>query len=44
MQIDLKQVNISVGDHDLLVDVHLRLKAGVHYAVSIMKYPMLDWA
>jgi hypothetical protein len=25
-QVDLKQVNISIGDHDLLVDAHLRLK------------------
>lgn len=33
-QIDLHQVNISVGLNDLLVDSHLRLKAGVHYAVS----------
>ncbi|TDL18835.1 P-loop containing nucleoside triphosphate hydrolase protein [Rickenella mellea] len=32
-EIDLKQVNISVGLTDLLVDAHLRLKAGVHYAL-----------
>ncbi|KAG8906283.1 hypothetical protein FRC01_008071, partial [Tulasnella sp. 417] len=31
--IDLKQVNISLGQTDLLVDVDLRLKTGVHYAV-----------
>ncbi|KAG8945886.1 hypothetical protein FRC04_012246 [Tulasnella sp. 424] len=32
-EIDLKQVNISVGQNDLLVDVDLRLKSGVHYAL-----------
>ncbi|KIO24771.1 hypothetical protein M407DRAFT_15356 [Tulasnella calospora MUT 4182] len=32
-EIDLKQVNISLGQHDLLMDVDLRLKAGVHYAL-----------
>ncbi|KAG8947157.1 hypothetical protein FRC04_011010 [Tulasnella sp. 424] len=31
-EIDLKQVNINVGQNDLVVEVHLRLKAGVHYA------------
>lgn len=34
-QIDLHQVNISVGINDLIVDSHLRLKAGVHYAVGV---------
>ncbi|KAG9050986.1 hypothetical protein FS837_000651 [Tulasnella sp. UAMH 9824] len=32
-EIDLKQVNISLGQNDLLVDVDLRLRAGVHYAL-----------
>lgn len=35
LQIDLKQVNISIGvNQDLLVDAHLKLKEGVHYGVS----------
>ncbi|TFK35712.1 P-loop containing nucleoside triphosphate hydrolase protein [Crucibulum laeve] len=32
-EIDLNQVHISIGLKDLLVDAHLRLKAGVHYAL-----------
>ncbi|ORX57653.1 P-loop containing nucleoside triphosphate hydrolase protein [Hesseltinella vesiculosa] len=31
--IDLKQVNISVNDQQLLVDAHLRLKEDVHYGL-----------
>ncbi|KDQ06596.1 hypothetical protein BOTBODRAFT_246354 [Botryobasidium botryosum FD-172 SS1] len=32
-EIDLKQVNISVGNLDLLVDAHVRLKTGIRYAL-----------
>lgn len=39
LQIDLQQVNISVGNNDLIVDAHLRLKADVHYAVSAPEVP-----
>lgn len=31
-EIDLKQVNIAVGDRELLADAALKLKAGVRYA------------
>ena len=37
VQIDLKQVNISIGNNDLLVDVDLKLKPGFHYAVSFLQ-------
>jgi len=30
-QIDLKDVNLFVGERQLLNDAHLRIKAGVHY-------------
>ncbi|KAF8314433.1 P-loop containing nucleoside triphosphate hydrolase protein [Clavulina sp. PMI_390] len=33
-EIDLKQVNISIGDNDLIVDAHLKLKTGIHYSLS----------
>ncbi|KAJ7600806.1 P-loop containing nucleoside triphosphate hydrolase protein [Mycena floridula] len=32
-ELDLKDVTISIGGTDVLVDAHLRLKAGVHYAL-----------
>ncbi|KAI5891724.1 P-loop containing nucleoside triphosphate hydrolase protein [Schizophyllum commune H4-8] len=32
-EIDLKDVNITVGDHEILVDAHLRLKESVHYGL-----------
>ncbi|KAG8909660.1 hypothetical protein FRC00_009698, partial [Tulasnella sp. 408] len=32
-EIDIKQVNVSWGQYDLLADANLRLKAGVHYAL-----------
>ncbi|KAH7341316.1 P-loop containing nucleoside triphosphate hydrolase protein [Rhizoctonia solani] len=32
-EIDLHQVNISIGTRDILVDAHLRLKAGVKYGL-----------
>ncbi|KAI5831119.1 P-loop containing nucleoside triphosphate hydrolase protein, partial [Schizophyllum commune Tattone D] len=32
-EIDLKDVNISVADHDILIDTHLRLKENVHYGL-----------
>ncbi|KAF8881791.1 P-loop containing nucleoside triphosphate hydrolase protein [Infundibulicybe gibba] len=32
-EVDLHQVNISIGLNDLLVDAHLRLKTGIHYAL-----------
>ncbi|KAJ1722735.1 hypothetical protein LPJ53_002872 [Coemansia erecta] len=31
--IDLKDVNVTVGDHELLVDARLWLKAGCHYGM-----------
>lgn len=31
LQIDLKDVNLSVGERHLLVDAHLRVKAGIKY-------------
>ncbi|KAJ2884773.1 hypothetical protein FB639_001898 [Coemansia asiatica] len=31
--IDLKNVNVTVGDHELLVDTRLWLKAGCHYGM-----------
>lgn len=31
--VDLKQVNISVGDRDLIVDTDLQLFAGIHYGL-----------
>lgn len=30
-QIDLKDVNLAVGERHLLVDAHLRVKAGIKY-------------
>ena len=30
-EIDMKGVNISIGKADLIVDSHLRLKAGIRY-------------
>ncbi|KAG8704165.1 hypothetical protein FRC08_002390, partial [Ceratobasidium sp. 394] len=32
-EIDLRQVNISIGNRDILVDAHLRLKANVRYGL-----------
>ncbi|KAJ1308009.1 hypothetical protein OPQ81_002080 [Rhizoctonia solani] len=32
-EIDLHQVNISIGTRDILVDAHLRLKTGVRYGL-----------
>ncbi|CAE6512501.1 unnamed protein product [Rhizoctonia solani] len=32
-EIDLQQVNISIGTRDILVDAHLRLKTGVRYGL-----------
>lgn len=32
-EIDLKTVNIAIGDRELLVDADLKLKAGVKYAL-----------
>lgn len=32
-EIDLKQVNIAIGNKDILVDGHLRLKTGVRYGL-----------
>ncbi|KAL1756909.1 P-loop containing nucleoside triphosphate hydrolase protein [Schizophyllum commune] len=32
-EIDLKDVNISVADHDILIDSHLRLKEDMHYGL-----------
>ncbi|KAG8714810.1 hypothetical protein FRC09_017225, partial [Ceratobasidium sp. 395] len=32
-EIDLKQVNISIGNRDILTDAHLRLKTGVRYGL-----------
>ncbi|KAL1661330.1 P-loop containing nucleoside triphosphate hydrolase protein [Schizophyllum commune] len=32
-EIDLKDVNICVADHDILIDSHLRLKENVHYGL-----------
>ena len=37
-KIDLKKVNVSIGNQDLIVDSHLKLKAGVHYAVGAFIY------
>lgn len=31
--IDLKDVNVSVNDRELLVDAHLRLKPGMRYGM-----------
>jgi ATPase subunit of ABC transporter with duplicated ATPase domains len=31
--VDLKQVNITVGQKDLLVDAHLQLTTGTHYGL-----------
>ncbi|PWN48756.1 P-loop containing nucleoside triphosphate hydrolase protein [Violaceomyces palustris] len=33
LEIDLKDVNISLGQNELLVGAHLRLKHGVHYGL-----------
>ncbi|KAK9816604.1 hypothetical protein WJX72_002628 [[Myrmecia] bisecta] len=33
LDIDLKQINLSVGDRDLLTDAHLKLFSGVHYGL-----------
>ncbi|KAF8336560.1 P-loop containing nucleoside triphosphate hydrolase protein [Cantharellus anzutake] len=33
-EIDVKKVSVSIGNNDLLVDAHLRLKDGVHYALT----------
>ena len=32
-EIDLKGVNVSVNNKELLIDAHLRLKAGVRYGM-----------
>ncbi|EJD53221.1 P-loop containing nucleoside triphosphate hydrolase protein [Auricularia subglabra TFB-10046 SS5] len=32
-ELDLKQVNIAIGNEDLLVDAHVRFKAGVRYGL-----------
>ncbi|KAJ2705206.1 hypothetical protein FB645_002604 [Coemansia sp. IMI 203386] len=32
-EVDLKNVNVTVGDHELLVDTRLWLKAGCHYGM-----------
>jgi hypothetical protein len=37
----LKTVNVSVGNQDLVVDSHLKLKAGVHYAVGASSISLL---
>lgn len=31
--IDIKDVNISIGDKEILCDAHLRLKEGVRYGM-----------
>ncbi|KZV85529.1 P-loop containing nucleoside triphosphate hydrolase protein [Exidia glandulosa HHB12029] len=32
-ELDLKQVNIAIGNEDLLVDAHVRFKAGIRYGL-----------
>lgn len=33
LEIDLKDVTVSIGERDLIVDSHLRLKDGVRYGL-----------